>query len=183
MIGSLDKIEKKIKENAEKEIEAINKETDKKITDIDREISLDAEKAFVDVKNKRKMEVELAPRRILSDAQLERKKKVNAKKTELVDAVFEEAKLRIMKMSKKDRAKIMKTLADNGSKNIKDPVFYVDKQYLDLLDGAKADDIGDFGVIVKSKDGSTSVNNTLSSIMASFKTNYKPQIVKILFKE
>jgi vacuolar-type H+-ATPase subunit E/Vma4 len=182
MIGSLDKIEKKIKENAEKEIEAINKETDRKITEIDREISLDAEKAFVEARKGRAMEVQLAPRRVLSDAQLERKKRVNAKKTELVDAVFEEAKTRIMKMSKKDRAKIMKTLADNGSKNIKDSVFYVDKQYLDLLEGAKTEDIGDFGVIVKSKDGSTSVDNTLGSIMASFKTNHKPEIVKILFK-
>jgi vacuolar-type H+-ATPase subunit E/Vma4 len=183
MIGSLDKIEKKIKENAEKEIDAINRETEKKIGELDREIGLDAEKAFVEVKNKRKMEVELAPRRIISDAQLERKKKVNAKKTELVDAVFEEAKTRITKMSKKDRAKIMKTLADNGSKNIKDPAYFVDKQYLDLLEGAKADDIADFGVIVKSKDGSTSVDNTLGSIMTSLKTNYKPQIVKLLFKE
>ena len=183
MIGSLDKIEKKIKENAEKEIESINRETDKKIADINREISLDAEKAYVEAKNARKMEVELVPRRILSDAQLERKKQVNATKTALVDKVFEEAKAKIAKMSKKDKAKIIKALADNGSKNIKDPVYYVDKANADLLEGAKTEDIGDFGVIVRSKDGSTSVDNTLASIMEGFKTNYKPEIVKILFKE
>lgn len=183
MIGSLDKIEKKIRENAEREVAAINAEADKKIALINDEIEHEALKAYNEVKKARKNEVELIPRRILSEAQMERKRQVNTKKAEILDSVFEEAKNRIMKMNKKEKAKIMKSLAEDAAKNIKEPVFFVDKQYADLLEGAKTEDIGDFGVIARSKDGSASVDNTLNSVMARYKTALKPQLVKILFKE
>jgi len=150
---------------------------------VKKEIEEEAEKAYGEVLESRKKEIDLIPRRILSDARMEKKKKVDSKKTEMVEKVFAEAKSRIMKMGKKDKAAIMKSLAGDGAKNISDAVFYVDKEYADLLEGAKVESIGDFGVIVRSKDGSSSVDNTLNAVMNRLQLALKPAIVKILFKE
>ena len=183
MTTNLDKIEKKIRETGEKEIEEIEKEADARIVQVKKEIEEEAEKAYGEVLDNRRKEIGLIPRRILSDARMEKKRSVDSKKTEMVDKVFTEARLRIMKMSKKEKAASMKSLASDGAKNIGDPVFYVDREHADLLEGAKAESIGDFGVIVRSKDGASSVDNTLNAVMKSLQLSLKPKIVKILFKE
>jgi vacuolar-type H+-ATPase subunit E/Vma4 len=183
MSGNLEKIEKKIREAGDKEIEEIDKEAEGRIAQVRNEIEEEGVKAFNEVTDTRKNELDLIPRRILSDARMERKKLVDSKKTEIVEGVFEEAKARILAMNHKEKAAVMKSLAANGSKDISDPVYYVDKEYADLLDGAKVENIGDFGVIVRSKDGSSSVDNTLNSVMGGLQLVLKPAIVKILFKE
>ena len=57
---------------------------------------------------------------------------------------------------------------------------YVDAEYADLLDGAKLEKIGDFGVIVRSKDASSSVDNTLNSVMTTLELSLKPSIVNAI---
>jgi vacuolar-type H+-ATPase subunit E/Vma4 len=183
MSASLDKIEKKIRESGDAEIAAMDAETEKAIARIKKEIVEEGEKAFQQACESRKSELELVPRRIMSDARMEKKKHVDSKKTEIVDGVFEKAKERITALGKKDKTAILKSLAENGSRQITDPVVYVDKQYSDLIENAKAEDIGDFGVIVRSKDGSSSVDNTLNNVMKSLQLSLKPAIVKMIFKE
>jgi len=183
MTTSLDKIEKKIRESGEKEIEEIDREAEDRIKVIKKEIEEEAEKAYSEVLGNRKKELDLIPRRILSDARLEKKKKIDAKKTEMVDKVFSEATARILKMTPKERSAVMKSLADNGAKTITDPVFYVDKAYSDLLPGAKTEDLKEFGVVIRSKDAGSSVDNTLASVMNGLQLALKPSIVKMLFKE
>jgi vacuolar-type H+-ATPase subunit E/Vma4 len=183
MTGSLDKIEKKIRDMGEKEIEEIEKEAENKVSQIKSEISEEAEKTYNQVIEERKSELELIPRRILSDARMERKNEMDSCKAAMVEKAFEEAKTAILALNKKDKAKILKNLADNGSKQIDDPVIYVDAQYEDLLPGAQTEDIKDFGVIVRSADGTCSVDNTLNSVIKRFDLSLKPAIVKVLFKE
>jgi vacuolar-type H+-ATPase subunit E/Vma4 len=178
-----DKIERKIREAGEKEMEEIGKEAEARILQIRKEIEEEAEKAHAGVLNDRRKEIELIPRRILSEARLERKKKVDSKKTEMVEAVFSQAESRVMGMGRRDAAAIMKRLADKGAENIADPVFYVDKEYADLLEGAKAEKIGVFGVIVRNKEGTSSVDNTLNAVMDGLRLALKPAIVKIMFKD
>lgn len=182
MTASLEKIEKKIRETGQKEMEEIEKQADGRIEAIRAEIADEAQKAYHEASEKRKSEIDLVPRRMVSDARLEKKKEIDQKKTEMVDAVFQEAKSRILKLGKKEKAAAMKALADSGARNIGDAVLFVDKEYADLID-AKTEDLKDFGVIVRSKDGSTSVDNTLDSIMGQLQLKLKPRIVKTLFKE
>lgn len=180
---NLDKIEKKIRESGEAEIAALEKETEKSIAQIRKEIAEEAEKAYQETRESRRSELELAPRRILSDARMEKKRALDSKKTEIVESVFEKARERILALDRKDKAEILKNLAENGRRQITDPVVYVDRKYADLLENAKAEDIGDFGVIIRSKDGSSSVDNTLGSVMNRLKISLKPAIVKMLFKD
>ncbi len=183
MTANLDKIEKKIRGAGEKEVDTLEKEADGKIAVIKNEIKEDAQRAYDAVLEERKKELELIPRRILSDARMERKKETDSVKALMVEKAFEGAKSAILAMSKKDKTRVLKMLADNASQQITDPVVYVDKQYSDLLDGATVEDIGDFGVIVRSGDGAISVDNTLNAIMNRFDLSLKPAIVKVLFKE
>ena len=183
MTANLDKIEKKIRSTGEKETEAFEKEADSKIAVIRSEIKEDAQRAYDAVLEERKKELELIPRRILSDARMERKKETDSVKALMVEKAFEGAKSAILAMNKKDKAKILKMLADNASQQITDPLVYVDKQYADLFEGAKMENIGDFGVIVRSIDGTISVDNTLNTILKRFDLSLKPAIVKVLFKE
>lgn len=181
MTGSLDKIEKKIRESGEAEIEKIQKDAEENIAHIKSEIQEESKRAYEYRKQERKKELDLIPRRIISDASMEKKRAIDAKKTELVENVFEEAKARILKLSKKDKMKLLNNLIENASRQIPDPVVYVDKKYSDLVEGAETESIGDFGVIVRSADGTVSVDNTLDSIIGRLKTSVKPEIVKIIF--
>jgi vacuolar-type H+-ATPase subunit E/Vma4 len=183
MNANLDKIEKKIRSTGDKEIEALEKEADSKIAETRTEIKEDAQKAYDAVIEERRKELDFIPRRMLSDARMERKKEIDSTRANMVENAFEGAKSGILALNKKDKAKIMKMLADNGSQQIKDPVICADKQYADLLEGAEQEDLGDFGVIVRSKDGTISVDNTLNTIIKRFDLSLKPAIVKVLFKE
>jgi vacuolar-type H+-ATPase subunit E/Vma4 len=183
MTGSLDKIEKKIRDMGDREIDAIEKDAETKAAHIKTEIKEEAEKAYQSVTEERKSELELVPRRILSDARMERKNELDSKKAAMVAKAFHEAKSAILAMNRKDKAKILRSLAEEGSRQIEDPVYYVDPQYADLLEDAKTEDIKDFGVIIRNKDGTISVDNTLDSIMKRFDLSLKPAIVKVLFTE
>jgi len=112
-----------------------------------------------------------------------RKKEIDSCKAAIVEKAFDEAKSAVLALGKKEKARILKNLADNGSRQINNPIVYADPMYAELLPGAQVEDIKDFGVIVRSADGTSSVDNTLNSIMKRFDLSLKPAIVKVLFRE
>ncbi|MCK4491283.1 MAG: V-type ATP synthase subunit E, partial [Candidatus Altiarchaeales archaeon] len=59
---------------------------------------------------------------------------------------------------------------------------YVDGKYSNLIK-AEIREIGDFGVIIESRDGGIRINNTLTNIIEGLKPDLKPKVAKILFQE
>ncbi len=177
---AFEKIESKIKEKGNEEVKGIKGEAKKEIDGIEKDIKTGEEKANKKVMDKRKQEFELIPKRIISNARMERKLQVDSKKAEIVHNVFESAKKKILDMDSKKKEKLLKSLAEDAKKSVRDPVLYVDKKYAKFID-AKAKDIGDFGVIVESKDGSMRVDNTLDNLMLRMEPDLKAKVGGILF--
>jgi len=63
------------------------------------------------------------PRRILSDARMTRKKEIDSCKAAIVEKAFDEAKSAVLALGKKEKARILKNLADNGSRQITTPLY------------------------------------------------------------
>lgn len=178
----LDKIERKIREAGEKEISRIREESELEVQRIKSETDNESSKAYTGVKQASRRERDLLYRRIMADARMKERKIIEERKSEVLDAAFEDAKAGILDLSEKEQARILRKLADAGKKEINDSVVYVDRKYAKLIDGAKTKDLGDFGVVVESKDGLIRIDNTLNSIMLRLKQRIKPNVAKVLFQ-
>ncbi|NIP40270.1 MAG: hypothetical protein GTN39_01980 [Candidatus Aenigmarchaeota archaeon] len=86
-----------------------------------------------------------------------------------------------MNLSSKEKKRILKKLAEEGKKQIEDPVVFVDKKYVRLLKGAKPLGMNDFGVIVRSRKGRSEVNNTLSKKLEQLNEMLRHRIAEVLF--
>jgi len=177
---ALEKLESKIKETGTVEIKEIEKSAKAETDEIEKLMKTEEGKAHQKVVDKRNQELELIPKRIISNARMERKLQVDSKKAEILRSVFEGAKKKILGMDSKKKKKLLKSLAEDAKKNVRDPVLYVDKEYSKLI-SAKARDIGDFGAIVESKDGSMRVDNTLNNLMLRMEPDLKAKVGEILF--
>ena len=177
---SLEKIEKKIRESGRTEIDEINKKADTQISRIRDDIDMDAKIAYKKIKEERNRELSLIHQRIISDARMFRKKEIDAKKMEIMDRVFDKAGINILNTNVEEKKRILKRLADYGKKHIENPVLFADKKYANLIN-ASVRDIGDFGVVVESKDGSVRIDNTLTGIMKRIQARLKPDVARILF--
>jgi len=177
---ALDKIEKRIRGKGDTEIREIEKTAEEETNEIERGIRTEVEKVHKAIVEKRRQELELIPKRIISNARMERKLQIDSKKTKVVQDAFEEAKNRILGMDDKKKEKILKNLAEDGKKHVKDPVLYVDKKYSKLIK-AEVKNIDDFGIIIESRDGSMRVNNTLNNLMTGIEPDLKAKVGGILF--
>ena len=175
-------MENKIRESGKKEIDAIMKDAEnesKRIkSEFEAEASVRSDKLIKDAEN----EAELVKRRILADTKLVAKEVVDNKRNEFIEKVFEETTKKVDKLSTAEKKKIMIKLAEEGKKQIEEPVLFVDKKYASLLKGAKIASIGEFGVVVKSKKGESEVNNTISRKMEQFGSTLRHDIAEVLFK-
>ncbi len=179
---ALEEIKKRILEKGDEEIRKIDAEARKEENNIENSIKADEEKVYKDVVDKRRQELELIPKRIISNARMEKKFRVESKKAEIVHNVFREAKKKILEMDDKEKGRILKNLAEDAKENVRDPVVYVDRRYSNLIN-AKARNIGDFGVIVESKDGLMRVDNTLNSVILRMGPDLKASVMRVLFED
>ena len=58
----------------------------------------------------------------------------------------------------------------------------MDRKFQGLVKGAKTGDIKDFGVVIKSKSGKSSIDNTLSNRLQELSTLLKHKVADALFK-
>ena len=179
----LKELENRLRKDAENKINSINKRTEEEIKkiryDIEREAEINAEKIIRDGKK----EAKLTYRRIIADAVIKSREAIEAEKNSIIDDVFERVKNKILKeMSDKERADLLNRIIDNDKDKVPNLEILIDKKYSSLIKGAKASNIGDFGVIIQSKNGTIRIDNTLNNKIKRLKVTLKPQIASILFK-
>jgi V/A-type H+-transporting ATPase subunit E len=187
----LKEIEKEIRKSGDEEIKKIEAETREIIKNIKKEINEEATIAYNQTKVKRTKELLLIPKKIISDAQIHKRKEISEKRAEILEKVFDHAKKKILKMNNEEKKKILKHLTSHSMKEeIDRPIVWIGKNYAHLLKSARdkfevkiKEDMDDFGVIIESKDGSLKIDNTLSSVISRVRVQLEPEIVKILFHE
>ncbi|MCD6496366.1 MAG: hypothetical protein J7K54_03785 [Candidatus Aenigmarchaeota archaeon] len=174
-------IERELRASGEKAIAAINSDASKQMADIRKDIEKSAEAELKKLEASRKNETELERKRILSKAGLQIREKIESMKAGIVERVFSEASAAVEKLSDREKAKILRSLADEAKKGLEKPEIFVDRKYAKLLKGAKPADIGDFGVRVVS--GHITVDNTLSAKMNEIKSNLRHKVVDVLWPQ
>ncbi|OQX21064.1 MAG: hypothetical protein BWK75_03995 [Candidatus Altiarchaeales archaeon A3] len=127
-------------------------------------------------------EISLIKRQIISNAEIGAKDKIDKEKFIWVENAFEEARQTILNLNAQEKKDILERMCDIPDKE--NFVFCVDKKYINLLgnvDNVKEDNINDFGVIIKSKDGRVTIDNTITNRLNILKQNRRYDVAKILF--
>lgn len=179
----LKEIELEIRKSGEEEIKKIEQETKKTIDEINKKIKEEAEIVYKQTKLRREKELSIIIKKIISDAQVLKRKKLNSKKAEILEKVFEKAREKILNLSDEEKRKVLENLSKEKG-GLSNYTIYVSKKYSYLLEDAKVDEkVDDFGVIIESKDGSLRIDNTLTNFINRMRIKLEPEIVKILFSK
>jgi len=171
-----------IEEAGRKEIDRIRKDTDAQIREIRKKFEEEAIGQAKKILDNAKSEAHLAKERILSNAKIEAREMADKKKNALIDNVFEKAKEMILSSGEAEKKKLLISLEEEGKRDIKNPEVFVDKKYANLIRSAKTMNLGDFGVLIKSRDGKETVTNTLTEKTEHIKTTMRHEVAKVLFE-
>ena len=173
---------KSIEDEGKNEADKIKRDAAARVKEIKKGFEDEARRKAEKIIENARSEANLAKERIISNAKMESRRMQDEKMNEIIDDVFEKAKKRVLDMSDAEKKKILSRLAKEGASDIDNAQMYTDKKYVKLLPGAKAADIGDFGVIAKSEDGKSAVTNTLTEKMNFIKETMRHEIAKVLFE-
>jgi len=178
----IEEIKKRINEDADKEIAAINLSAKEKIENLTSSIERIADERASKILNAGKDEISLMKKQIIADAKIKAKDEIEKEKSFWIENVFEVAKTKILNLPDDEKAKMLKSLsnADETDENFN---IYVDKKYSHLIKDKphKTTDM-DFGIIMESKDGRIRIDNTLTNKIKTVRQQIVPEIAKILFK-
>lgn len=177
----IQKIIEKIEEDTRLEKEKIEKEAREQINKIIEDANKRAESIVRRILEEGRSRIEIETRQIVANARISAKAKIDKEIAMWVENVFEEAKRKILSFSDEEKKKILESLCNIEDKENFD--IFVDKKYKHLLKNAYEEEIGDFGVILKSKDGKIKIDNTLSEIFKNLRQTISPEVYEILFKE
>ncbi len=175
-------------------MEEINKETAQKVSEIEATSSNKvnfimkhfeqlAEENAEKIRKERDDEILVLKRQMISNAEIEAKGKIDKEKFNWIENVFEETRQVILNLSAQEKKEILEKMCDVPDKE--NFVFYVDKKYATLVgnvENVKEADINDFGVIIKSKDGKITIDNTLTNCLNILKQHKRYEVAKILFR-
>lgn len=178
---ALKELEESIRNSGLGELREIRRRAEEKIKEIEKEIDEEVERAYQMVKERRKQQLTMAPRRIVSDARMQRNRELDMLKANTIQKAFDEAREKILNSTEEEKRELLKKFISNGRAKIKNPVIYIDKKYMSLVKGATTKELDDFGVLVESRDSSVSIDYTLSAIMEKLKAQLGVEVANILF--
>jgi len=174
----------KIKGESKKETDRIIREAEKKIKEIEEEIDeqarIESEKILADAKKK----AVLIQKQEASRADLESRRLISGEKNRLVEELFKNMCGIILAVPETEKKKIMARLVKDAKAIGNDCVIKVDKNYSNLIQTDLKlieSNIGDFGIIIESHDGSAVIDNRLDNYINQLKIEIKPKVSKILF--
>lgn len=184
---SAEKIIEQIKKDSEKEIKVIKKESEKEIKDITETAKNKAKKEAEKIKEQGKNQAENEKKIMISQENQESNKKLMNAREEMINKCFDKAIDKLSKLNKKDYQNISEKLLKNGMEKItgEKKVFIArteDKEIAKKLRIPVAGEIDSTGgVIVSSKDGKITIDNTLHGIINREKQVIRNKVGKVLF--
>ena len=177
----LEELESRIAEDAEKQIQEIKQESNKRIKEIQEGIERDANQEAEKILRNGKQEANLTYRRIIADTIIKGKYRIEKRKNSIIDDAFGTARNNILESSDPEKKKFLEKLIEIDRDKVNEPQIMVDPKYANLVKEAKAVDIGDFGVIIQSRDGKMRIDNTLTNKINRLKTTLRAEISSMLF--
>jgi len=184
---SAEKIIEQIKIDSEKEIKKIEKELDKEIQKIKSISKKESEEEVDKIKSQGKKEAQNEKKILISQAHQELNRKLMNTREEMIDKCFNNALEKLKNLTKSEYQKISENLMKKGMQKISgERKVYIsriqDKEIakkLGIVVAGEIESIG--GIIIASKDGKITVDNTFEGIIKREKQKIRNKIGKILF--
>ena len=178
-------LEKKLRERGLSELDKIKSKFDSEIDAIQKENKSEAKKLGKDMMKSLERESELNCQKLLGTHKSKLNSKYSYEKMHYCNLILEQAKEKINSLEDKNKAKFLKELANDKKLLPKDSKIIVDTKYFKLVNDMPdcvQGDVGDFGLIIESSDGSVKVDNTLTTLFKTKDVSLKPKIMKALFE-
>jgi len=184
---SSEDIIKQIKQDSKKEIQEIQKETQKQVKRIIQQAKKEAENEAEKIKNNGKNNSEKQKKIMISKANQDSKKEIMIAKEEIIDECFTKSIHKLSTIPENEYRKIVKNILIDAKEKIgKNCKVITSRSYdkeiareLNLEVVGTVDSNG--GVIVKSEDGRTIIDQTFKSILKREKENIRNKVGKLLF--
>jgi len=184
---SAEKIIEQIKKDSEKEIKKIEKESDEEIQKINNVAKKKSEEEVDKIKLHGKKEAENEKKILISQAHQELNRKLMNEREEMIDKCFYKALEKLKNFSKSEYQHICENLMEKGMQTISgEKRVYIsriqDKEIAKKLGLDIAGEIKSIGgIIITSKDGKITVDNTFEGIIKREKQKIRNKVGKILF--
>jgi vacuolar-type H+-ATPase subunit E/Vma4 len=183
----IDKINKETSENINKILKASKQESQK----VHAKAKSDLDRELLQEQKKSEKNIEITRNIHLSNARRIARRSVLGKKEELINECFSQAKAQLKELSGDEYRTTIRKLITEGVKLIgteavaipsKDEDLAIIKEFSNLtLSNERTGAIG--GVILRSKDGKTVVNNTFDAILERYKDDIRTEVANALFSE
>ena len=182
----LEDLKKKIASDAEAQVRAVNDEADARVSEIEGEVKAKTVEKVAELLHASERKAEAQAKKIVSAAKVEASSHISSEKNRLLEEVFSEAEKQVLALSDKEKKKLMQELVSDATHLGGTVTAYVDPKYTTLVPKTtgvtvKEKKLGDFGVLLSSKDGALEVDNTLSSVLSRAKDKIKSEAAKALF--
>jgi V/A-type H+/Na+-transporting ATPase subunit E len=186
---SAETIVNKIKSDAEQKGVEIKKEAEKQAQTIKEEATNNAKKHADEILEKGKEQAENKKKIMISQAHQNAKRNEMNAKEEIIESCFTNAIERLAKMDDVSYNKLVKQLIEHGKKQISGSCTVRvsserDKKISEKLGipvTGKTDATG--GIILQSKDGTITIDNTFEGILKREKQEIRVKVGKLLFNE
>lgn len=186
---SAETIINKIKSDAEQKGEEIKKEAEKKAQSIKVEATNNAKKQADEIREKGKEQAENKKKIMISQAHQNTKRNEMNAKEEIIETCFSNAIKHLTDMDDAAYHKLVKQLIEHGKKQISGSCTVRisndrDKKIAEKLDipiTGKTEATG--GIILQSKDGTITIDNTFEGILKREKQRIRVKVGKLLFEE
>jgi vacuolar-type H+-ATPase subunit E/Vma4 len=188
---SKERIIAKIEADSKKEADAILKEAEKIAKEILEKARLDAKQECTKILADAAKECETLKQMIIAKANQNARRKILEGKEEIIEKCLEEAKKKLFELEEKKYQKVIERLIKNGCKILgKDCIVIPSRKEdvevskkLKMRVDTKRKTGSSRGVILVSKDGLQSIDNTFEGIFERKIDKIKTKIGRILFQE
>jgi len=185
---SISEIEDYIKQEATKEMKKILDETDKKKAEIEEKTKKEATELRQNLINEGRRLAKLEKIKIISEANINQKKEIEAKKEEIIVQCLDEAQkeLNNLRNDSKKYSELLKSYVNDAKTHFGNEITILcdpkDRDTISKLGYSPETTIStNGGIIVMHKDGKSQLDYRFENRYSAFKPDLRKEIAKILF--
>ncbi|MFH1404443.1 MAG: V-type ATP synthase subunit E family protein [Candidatus Altiarchaeota archaeon] len=181
----LEDLKDKIRKEAEEEISRIRAESESQISRLDSEVREEAERESEKIIRQAEKDAASVEKQVVGRARMDSARRVSSLKNQLLGEFFQGLHERILQLPEDEKRGIIRKMLEGHELLGPDPVILVDGKYAGLVESkleVRESDVGDFGVIIESRDGSARIDGRLGQHIGRLKPSLMPKVTRILFE-
>ncbi len=181
---TLENVKKEIIEEANRKVTKLEEQTQIQVKNLETQTKEECHNFQEKADSQTKHVMETLEAKMRSQAKFDARKKLLSTKREAVDSVLTGVKEKLLALDDGQRKKLLTKLLERAKKEIDVHTVYVNSRDLKLIPATPNIKVAKIqgGLIAETKDGSISVNLSLTEILADIKEKHLVEISEALFK-